>query len=185
MEDRKMKKVLGIGVGIVALSLCGVAKADGDYTLKQVIADEAFSLAGAETITFNFTLDGKPNIVGVSFEGFYTGPSGFGGDLRMDITGPSGSFYSVGGYDNPGPFDWDFGSFTGTDVFLEHETEKGDFGPTLAEGDWTISFTLDWASSGGHNWQDVNVWLHQSVVPAPGALALLGLAGLVGTRRRR
>ncbi len=51
------------------------------------------------------------------------------------------------------------------------------FAPTPGTG------TSDYAASG--TWRFDNVTVSGAVIPAPGAIALLGLAGLVGSRRRR
>ncbi|MEX0876548.1 MAG: hypothetical protein WD114_03720 [Phycisphaerales bacterium] len=51
--------------------------------------------------------------------------------------------------------------------------------------DASVVFTFDGASSDTGNNRLDNVLVSGTVVPAPGALALLGLGGLVGARRRR
>jgi|GEM_PF-3898432 len=53
---------------------------------------------------------------------------------------------------------------------------------------WVQNATLNGPGGGWGNWQAHStsvVGLNQSLVPAPGAIALLGAAGLVGSRRRR
>lgn len=61
-----------------------------------------------------------------------------------------------------------------------------DFGSAL-DGNATaeIVITFDGASSGSGNNRLDNVAINGTLVPAPGAFALLGLGGLVATRRRR
>lgn len=49
-----------------------------------------------------------------------------------------------------------------------------------------VGFGNAWSASGGATFNNVVITLiGVDLVPAPGALALLGLAGVVGTRRRR
>lgn len=83
---------------------------------------------------------------------------------------------------NDGPNFDDDGNQTGKKLSAMHWPWKDD--PKEKEGVWTITFEGDFSGADGPMlWTDVEVWLLN--VPAPGALALLGLAGLAGTRRRR
>jgi len=50
---------------------------------------------------------------------------------------------------------------------------------TLGAGTYLLEFYAEWVQDGAYSGNFI------SVVPAPGALALLGAAGLVGSRRRR
>lgn len=49
----------------------------------------------------------------------------------------------------------------------------------------TLRYTLDGATSNSGNNRIDNVQINATLIPAPGALALLGLAGAIGTTRRR
>ena len=50
-------------------------------------------------------------------------------------------------------------------------------------GAWSIEYINDWTGhTGTDEWN--NLEAHLTIIPGPGALALLGLAGLVGRRRR-
>ena len=51
--------------------------------------------------------------------------------------------------------------------------------------DASVVFTFDGASSDTGNNRLDNVTINGTAVPTPGTFALLGLGGLVGTRRRR
>ena len=64
-------------------------------------------------------------------------------------------------------------------VFIGQFTVVGGTGDGLA--DLTGQISLQGKDADGNTWQELGVtW-----VPAPGALALLGFAGLAGRRRRR
>jgi MYXO-CTERM domain-containing protein len=99
----------------------------------------------------------------------------------------SGGFPAPGGYN-----DWDFqGGDSEPDGLYVHGlgSPHGDGNPDFAfdkiakGGVWTFEFEQTWGTA---DWKGVSIALHkQSAIPAPGALALLGLAGLVGARRRR
>ena len=48
-----------------------------------------------------------------------------------------------------------------------------------------LRITFQGASSASGNNRIDNLQLNADVIPAPGAMALLGVAGLIGSRRRR
>lgn len=56
---------------------------------------------------------------------------------------------------------------------------------TLENGNAAFRMVFDGATSGSGTVRFDNVTVSGSAVPAPGAMALVGLAGLVGSRRRR
>ena len=64
-------------------------------------------------------------------------------------------------------------------VTIIGETDTGDAVRHTSSG-WE-----DWLDGGAETPQGMPFVMHGSVIPAPGAIALLGLAGLVGSRRRR
>lgn len=74
------------------------------------------------------------------------------------------------------------------EIDLDNKTQSTYYGGTLlSTGDWTTGAgdaleiaNIDLFSTGGAAYYD-----GMSIIPAPGVLALLGLAGLAGTRRRR
>jgi uncharacterized protein (TIGR03382 family) len=168
------------------LAVAGFATMTGSALANDdVISFPTFTLFGGESITF--TVELPPNnktVTGFSFTGHFddlANDASWASDLRLDILAPDGQDYAIGGFDNPSNL-WDFdGPGSDGDGVYSHDGH-GTF-DNAPKGVWTFKFTNDWGPSGGHTWSDVVITLHK--VPAPGALALLGVAGLLGGRRRR
>ena len=129
-------------------------------------------------------------------------------DRPFVASGPGDSWVTIGGNVDSGATDTTFSpgflspAFPGASVingsFFEQLENGGyfDFDPgtaenggsviiaqfTIAAGDvGTYEGTVDWQGAGAGFISDV----FSVTVPAPGAMALLGLAGLAGSRRRR
>ena len=110
-------------------------------------------------------------------------------DLLITITDPNGNSIEFGGFDvtqgfpsaGDFPSSWDSSS-SGA---YAHNASVAGMGLN-GTGDWTIT-VLDGYTGGEatDHWAGVIGLEGLEVVPAPGALALLGLAGLSGSRRRR
>ncbi len=90
----------------------------------------------------------------------------------------------------------------GMDVLAFPDVNTEPLGPTFSEtflffgdtfnllsGDWTLSGTLNFgnftSSSNPSEGAKVTVKLRNAEIPAPGAMALMGIAGVVAVRRRR
>jgi hypothetical protein len=102
-------------------------------------------------------------------------------DAQVVLSGPGGTF-TFGGRDNPGLYPWFVGNDSSGPNAFTH-TEDG-LTPFSSAGTWDITFTNDWANDPNPNdYGDLTVTFVG--IPAPGALALLGVAGLVGAGRRR
>lgn len=159
---------------------------------------EPFSLTeGAGSVSFEVDLADNPYpVIGFSFAGVIEGISGnatWASDTRLEITAPDGTTISRGGYPAPGGGnDWDFQGDQSTNDGLYAHGLGGDawsgngepdfaFDKVARGGVWTFTFTQDFGSV---TWKGVTIVLHKQV-PAPGALALLGLAGLCTRGRRR
>lgn len=131
-------------------------------------------------------------------------------DLSGELTGFTISYYfeeleSSGAWASDAAFVLNGAQYGGYDIFLSTGTTFAGFWPwdgigsapagvyggsIAATGSFTYgnSYTFEFGngySIGDAYYKDITVTLHGvSQVPAPGAIALLGLAGLVGRRRR-
>ena len=175
-------------IGLLAatgfLAVGGAAFASGD----DVINVPTFTLGGGESISFDFVLEPNNKVItGFLFEGFFddlADGGSWGSDLRMEIFGPNGFVYSIGGFDTPSDDVWDFdGGGSDEDGFYTHDGTDRFIDNPMAKGDITIRFTNDFSVGDPMEWSDVKITFLK--IPAPGALALLGVAGMVGARRRR
>ncbi len=168
-----------------ALAVATAASADG-WTRFEVIQFPALTLAGNQSASFNYVdPDNDQLIVGFSADVVFSDPTGslsYASDLKLTFNGIG---QAVGGFTNPGNILWDFDGFgsDGSGVYVDNSH-------TLIWKDQPISkdqltgftFLNDWGSSPANTWT-VTLTLYK-VVPAPGAMALIGLAGLVSRRRR-
>jgi len=129
----------------------------------------------AKPISIDSYSVGNPNLMPITSVGYSTTitPPGYDGGLREDpylfgYSGPAQAtiFTYTGNFSDPfstlDPEEWSL-------VWYVAEAPTWDFGPATASG----------AGIG------VNEIVPVPIIPAPGALALLGLAGFAGTRRRR
>ena len=173
--------------------VCG-ACADVYTNEKTLIEGLSFQfLKQGDSVTYNIDLPAGKPVVGFRFEGDYTddgpgAPTFWASDLQLKITSPNGRMWTVGGFFSPRDEDWAFqgpgsdgdGHYgdDGEDIFLPWLDDP------LASGVFNVAFSNDWQSDPNENLYDVQVRFYQAT-PAPGALALLGLAGLVGRGRRR
>lgn len=120
------------------------------------------TVTAGQEVTISFWAKGAAGVGGVSFAEFFSEIDG-GGVSSSVLLGGSPLFVGA---------DWSFYSFT------------TNAGPDVSGG-VTLQFAAITGAVTGSTMQlfvdDVSV----SVVPAPGSVALLGLGGLVATRRRR
>lgn len=196
-----MKKALAFAA-TAAICTTPVALADGEWdpALDEVLlinGGEEFTLSDGESITFDVDVaeNGNP-VIGFSFAGVVSGISGnatWASDTRLDIVAPDGSTHAIGGFGQDDTADWDFqGSQSTEDGTYVHGlgSDFGDGQPDFVfdkvnkGGVWSFTFTQTFGTD--ISWKGVSINLHkQAGLPAPGALALLGLAGLAGASRRR
>lgn len=109
---------------------------------------------------------------GFTGSGFGNSGDFTGANYRFEATGPA---LPDSGDAAGGTYGQDLGVWGDTDTFAAFNGEN-------AQGTWTL-LIYDWA---GGDSGSMNGWsMGFTAVPTPGALALLGLAGLASRRRRR
>jgi hypothetical protein len=201
-KEGNMKKALAFAAAAALCTTPAVLADTGwDPALDEPIlinGGEPFSLVALESITFEVELGANNNpVIGFSFAGVIEGISGtaaWASDTRLDIVAPDGTSYDIGGFTNPSDNDWDFdgGGSTNDGLYIHGlGSPDGDGQPAfvfdkIAKGGiWSFTFTNDWSGAPEITWKGVSILLHKQSIPAPGVLALLGVVGLAGSRRRR
>ncbi len=187
-----MTKSIAVAAG---LAIAASASAN-DFVETKSIAIGDFDLEGGQSITFDIdtaALGGGP-VVGFQFSGIYEDADGAGGswasDLQLTVTTSSGTMFVVGGFDagfdenwtwpNAGFSDAPNDGVPNAELASEHFPYKD---APEDKGLWSFTFTNDFSTGNPINWNNVQIDLYN--IPAPGAAALLGVAGLAGLRRRR
>ena len=177
-----------------AAALAGVVVAGTfDPAFDKAIDLGTFTLASdasgpLDEFIYSYTVQGGE--VAFSFSGDFfdvAGPTGgmWASDTRLQIFRNGMEVYNVGGFSgvvNP----WDFqGGGSAPDGFYSHGPDFAVNGLAVAGDVWDFRFTNGWNSSASTpiEWSNATLTLHK--IPAPAALAVLGLAGLAGGRRRR
>jgi hypothetical protein len=199
---KKQLVMIAVGsLGIASSAMAGVGVPPNGGTEVINLANFSFatqsttSYSAVQTQVVNVTTNPN-NIIGFKFEFDYTeSPSdaSYASDIGMHITGPGfpfpGGDWTIGsGSYNAwtfGPRDelWDFqGAGSTAPGHYSHTTFVNWQGQSVPRGgQWTIDFQA--AYNAGTSYSNVVLTLYKA--PAPGGLALLGLAGVLGTSRRR
>ena len=172
------KRFMLSAAGISAAAIAGFASADID-----VAVDGAYLLGGEAAAVDLGAVSGS--LTGISYTYSWTndaGDSSWSSDMLMAVS-VSGVIVSAGGY-NLGFGGVSWGCITGsysTGTFTGYASGSA----VAMSGAGTFYWANGWSGSGGTT-SSISATLHGlNAVPAPGALALLGLAGIAGTRRRR
>jgi len=184
-----MKNIVLLSAGLT-LGLTGSAFATGDETFN--LGDFVFPAGDVQSEEVVVTLGPNPKgVIGFSVSFDYNKADSDGSwasDLQMVLTDPNGNVFDIGGLNDEDPLvnEWDFQGSGSTDPgFYEHTSDWDVWADDpRSKGDWTIALSDDWNSGSIDNeWNNFTITFHK--IPAPGALALLGVAGVAGTRRRR
>lgn len=181
-----MKKVLLVAAVLAAAA--GAANADVTLNLGNANLTGGTFVSGSTgltgtltgiTISYDFQPDAAAQTAGSWASDailFVQGP-----DLN---TGEWGGYnLSFGGFDE-GVFSFD-GPISATPGIYGDSQTVSNATPPSGAGTWFVAFANGWGSSPAVQYNNISVTLHGVNVPTPGAMALLGLGGLVATRRRR
>lgn len=141
--------------------------------LEEALTIDDFSLSASQTAPRSATggVANRALVRGLRFTGTVSGIGGnssYASDLRMDVSGPSGSGFAVGGFNDPAPVTWAFqgsGSTSDGTYVSSHEmifsSLQGGF--TADAGTWQFQFRNDWSgASATMHWTDVTVDLLKS-----------------------
>ena len=163
--------------GFAAVAIAGSAVADISVSTGEVY------LLGGEAVSVALGVV-SGTLTGISYSYSWTntaGDSSWSSDMLIGVSAGS-AMVSVGGY-NLGFGGSSWGPLNGS---ASTGTYSGYASGSMAmSGSGTFLWANGWSGSGGTT-SSMNATLHGiNVVPAPGAFALLGLAGIAGTRRRR
>jgi hypothetical protein len=193
-----MKTLLIYGAGL-ALAVVGTALADdwvstSVHELGDINGLDSLANGGAPyTITITEPTS-RQYVTGWAIEFDYDevpDSISWASDVLLTITSPTGSGVIIGGLSSGNDHDWDFqgnvsdaaGHYADTVAASENNfLWTSDPQPG---GDWTLTFLNDWNSSSASTLNLGNVVLTFYLIPTPGSLALLGVAGLIARPRRR
>lgn len=174
MNKRFMLSVAGVSAAAIASS----ALADITVDVAEV------TLIGGEYVGIGLG-DVSGTLTGISYTYAWsndTGDSSWSSDMLIGVSA-SGAMVSVGGY-NLGFSGSSWGGLNGS---AGTGTYSGSASGAMAmNGAGAFYWANGWSSSAGTTSSGTFV-LHgiNAAIPAPAAIALLGLAGIAGTRRRR
>ncbi len=174
---------IALCAGALAAAVAAVASADTTVSLGNN------SLVGGASNTYTFSLDGSMSDFVLDFDYVDGNSASWASDMIIQIIDPNGVNRYWGGTTvvPAGSTFVNFWSFDGSGSTASgHYNDPSNTGATLSgTGTWTFRIWNGWASATNPcGYDNVVLQLKGSIVPAPGAVALLGLAGLVGRRRR-
>ncbi len=173
MNKRFMLSVAGVSAAAIASS------ALADIT---VVVDEV-SLLGEEGVSVDLG-DVSGTLTGISYTYAWandTGDSSWSSDMLIGVSAGS-AVVSVGGYNVTlsGSYWGGLAGSAGTGTYSGSAS-----GSMAMGGNGTFQWINGWTASGGTTSSGTFTLHGINAVPAPAAIALLGLAGIAGTRRRR
>jgi MYXO-CTERM domain-containing protein len=178
IEDFIMKKRFMLSAaGVSVAAIAGFAPAD------IVVVVDSVSLLGSSMVAYDLgAVSGTLTGIGYSYAWSNdTGDSSWSSDMLIGVSA-SGAMASVGGYNlNFGGSSW--GGLNGS---AGTGTYSGSASGSMAmNGAGAFYWANGWSSSAGTTSSGTFTLYGINAVPAPGALALLGLAGIASRRRRK
>ena len=181
-----MKKVL-LAAAVLAAA-AGVANADvtvnlGSLTLSGLQTGSVSLPGHSGTLTgMAISFDFQPSALALN--------DSWASDAILFVQGPDTNTGEWGGFNASfGGFDEGVFSFNGSisappGVYSDAQSVSNPTPPS-GSGAWTVAFANGYTTSESVTYNNIVVTLFGVTVPTPGAMALLGLGGLVATRRRR
>ena len=177
-----LKKSLVLG-SVCAAAIASAAAAEVTLDLG------SNTLGGNAANDYMFELIGTMTGFSITFD--YVGNTGgsWASDMVLYIIGPGLEGIAWGGFNtqfgipvNGGTWGFDGPGSEASGTYTDTKTHSA-----TAGGMWTFGIGNGWTTAGPVSYNNVSVTLFGDItfVPAPGAIALLGLAGLAGSRRRR
>ena len=140
---------------------------------QHLVSDSRFNLPninleGSQSVQETFTCDSSQagEVIAFTFSGQFVGSgNSLPSDLRLQLSGPSGSSFDVGGFDNldvPWAFQTDAPVEDGT-YYSSHISVFGSeaSGTTICEGTWTAEFSNDVSGNDAVDWTDISITLHR------------------------
>jgi MYXO-CTERM domain-containing protein len=177
-EEISMKTVLCVG----ALAAVVASSASAEMVN---LGDNA--LAGGAFNSYTASLSGTLTSVSINFNYVSGGSGSWASDMILLVIDPSGAGQFWGGFNvNPGA-GFTNGGLWGFDG--PGSANDGNYSDTKSvsglsgSGTWEFRVYNGWSTGPVNNYNNFMVDA-VGLVPAPGAVALLGLAGLAGRRRR-
>jgi len=173
----------------IAVSVAALGAIAGLATGQTTISFDNVEVDAANPITFTIFQDDHGPLEGFSWDlNYQTITPSWGGELNIILT-HVGSGYSI----NFDGTDGNLGDTVASDVLFGWGETSGFFtsagsvavsnGPTDTFGEWQVTIFEDFDDGGIDGILNGSITINK--VPAPSALALLGMGGLMAGRRRR
>jgi MYXO-CTERM domain-containing protein len=179
-----MKTVIGAGAACAAMALAGAASADVTYSF------ESFVAAGSEFFEIFAAGELVGTLTGVSVDAVLLADGAdftWADDLSIMVGAADLSTINLqaGGLSNYGAAEKIFWSNGASGAAGTTVVDTRSLVTPLDISALTVFLGNGYSFGGATEWGGSITLIGVDVVPAPGALALLGLAGLAGSRRRR
>jgi hypothetical protein len=182
-REKDMKSRIVLSTAVAGAAMLGAA-ANADVTVN--LGDFMFN--GGEFDTVSLNLAGTLTQWDIQFTYGGNTDGSWSADMLFGVDSPNDAI-EAGGFDLTYGFEWLGGvGQTNGDPGTFNNSFNSWAGNMSGSGTWTLYVGDGWSFTGGNleTLTDVSMTLHGvDLVPAPGAIALLGAAGLLARRRRR